>query len=97
MAKQEKKVFRQSRQRNRILEVLRSTHTHPTADWLYQQLKDEFPNLSLGTVYRNLSTLIEQGLVKKIHPAVHLVGVEDLPQVNQHLIMARLPGFRRIG
>ena len=67
MVKQEQKVFRQSRQRSRILDVLRSTDTHPTADWLYQELKDEFPNLSLGTVYRNLATLIEQGFVKKIH------------------------------
>ena len=66
MTKQEQKVFRQSKQRNRILELLRSTDSHPTADWLYPQLKDEFPNLSFGTVYRNLATLIEQDLVKKI-------------------------------
>jgi len=67
MAKQNQKIFRQSKQRNRILELLRSTESHPTADWLYEQLKNEFPRLSLGTVYRNLSTLIEQELVKKIH------------------------------
>jgi Fur family peroxide stress response transcriptional regulator len=40
---------------------------HPTADWLYAQLKKEFPKLSLGTVYRNLSILTEQGLVKRLH------------------------------
>jgi Fur family peroxide stress response transcriptional regulator len=49
-----------------MLEVLRSTGTHPTADWLYNQLKDEFPNLSMGTVYRNLTILTGQGLIKKI-------------------------------
>jgi Fe2+ or Zn2+ uptake regulation protein len=67
MPKQEQKNRRQSKQRNRILELLRSTESHPTADWLYQRLKKEFPLLSLGTVYRNLSTLIDQGYVKKIH------------------------------
>ncbi|MBN2103367.1 transcriptional repressor [bacterium] len=58
--------YRQSRQRRRILQLLKETHTHPTVDWMYQQLKPEFPKLSLGTIYRNLSILTEQGLVNKI-------------------------------
>ena len=66
MSKQEKKYFRQSKQRNRILELLRSTDRHPTADWLYLQLKSEFPNLSLGTVYRNLEILSESGEIQKL-------------------------------
>ena len=60
-------IFRQSKQRTRILELLRSTEIHPTADWLYEKLKNEYPRLSPGTVYRNLSILVEQGLAKKIH------------------------------
>jgi len=60
------KTYRQSRQRNMILDLIRSTDTHPTADWLYAQLKRKIPSLSLGTVYRNLSILNEQGLVQKI-------------------------------
>ena len=86
MTKQEQKVFRQSKQRNRILELLRSTDRHPTADWLYQQLKDEFPNLSFGTVYRNLATLIEQGLVKKIHFGSTFDRYEANTQPHYHLI-----------
>lgn len=58
--------IRNSKQRTRILELLRSTGSHPTATWLYDKLKNEFPNLSLGTVYRNLIILIEQGLINKI-------------------------------
>jgi len=61
------KSYRQSKQRERILQLLRSTDRHPTADWLYGQLKKEFPHLSLGTVYRNLNILVEQDLVQKIH------------------------------
>lgn len=58
--------FRKSKQRERILALLNSTDSHPTAGWLYDHLKNEFKNLSMGTVYRNLSILVEQGLIKKI-------------------------------
>ena len=58
--------YRQSKQRKRILELLRSSEKHPTADWLYDHLKKEFPHLSLGTVYRNLNILSDQELVQKI-------------------------------
>jgi Fur family peroxide stress response transcriptional regulator len=60
-------VYKRSKQRQRILEVLGSTDTHPTADWIYAKLKKEFPSLSMGTVYRNLTILQEQGLINKIH------------------------------
>jgi Fur family peroxide stress response transcriptional regulator len=86
MAQQEQKVFRKSKQRNRILELLRSTDSHPTADWLYQQLKKEFPNLSLGTVYRNLALLYEQGLVKKIHFGSTFDRFEANTRPHYHLI-----------
>jgi len=43
-----------------------STGAHPTASWIYDKLKGEFPELSMGTVYRNLNILKEQGLIRKI-------------------------------
>lgn len=46
--------------------MLQNTRIHATADWLYNELKRELPRLSMGTVYRNLTILIEQGLVRKI-------------------------------
>jgi Fur family peroxide stress response transcriptional regulator len=58
--------YRRSRQRERILELLRGTDTHPTANWLYARLRKEFPDLSMGTIYRNLGVLTEQGLVSRI-------------------------------
>jgi len=63
---QVKENYRQSGQRDRILEVLKNTGSHPTADWIYTQLKSEFPKLSPGTVYRNLGILQEMGKIKKI-------------------------------
>ena len=80
------KQLRQSKQRNRLLEVLRSTESHPTADWLYEQLKQEFPNLSLGTVYRNLATLVDHGLVKKIHFGSTYDRFEANTHPHYHLI-----------
>ena len=86
MLNKEQIKFRQSKQRNRILELLRSTDNHPTADWIYEQLKKEFPKLSLGTVYRNLSTLIDQGLVKKIHFGSTFDRFEANTQPHYHLV-----------
>ena len=52
-----------SKKRQAILEVIRGTDIHPTAEWVYQTLKPEYPNLSLGTVYRNIAFFKEEGLV----------------------------------
>ncbi len=57
---------RKSRQRDHILEVLRKTKTHPTAKWLFGRVRQQFPNLSLGTVYRNLGILVKQGFVNRL-------------------------------
>lgn len=55
-----------SRQRESIKQYLMSTKEHPTADIIYQNVKKEYPKISLGTVYRNLTLLVEVGEVKKI-------------------------------
>jgi Fur family peroxide stress response transcriptional regulator len=58
--------YRRSEQRERILALLRSTDTHPNANWLFGKLKREFPNLSIGTIYRNIGILVRQGLINRI-------------------------------
>jgi Fur family peroxide stress response transcriptional regulator len=58
--------YRKSKQRDEILNILRETNIHPTANWIYDKLKKENSRLSLGTVYRNLSILVEQDLVDRI-------------------------------
>ena len=57
---------KQFRKRNAILECLRNTHAHPSADTLYQMLQKEHPDISLATVYRNLSLFKEQGLIASV-------------------------------
>lgn len=61
------KNLRMTRQRQRILEVLRSTTSHPTADWVYEQVRREIPDISLGTVYRNLKVLKESGEIMELN------------------------------
>ena len=51
---------RKSKQRDRILELLQSDRLHVTANWIYDNLRQEFPTLSLGNVYRNLNILVDQ-------------------------------------
>ena len=55
-----------SKKRQAILECLSGTTSHPTADWIYSQLKPLYHDLSLATVYRNLSRLKEAGLVRSV-------------------------------
>ncbi len=57
---------KQFRKRSAILACLRSTQTHPCAEWVYRRLKPDFPDLSLGTVYRNLTLFKEQGLIRSL-------------------------------
>jgi Fur family ferric uptake transcriptional regulator/Fur family peroxide stress response transcriptional regulator len=49
-----------------MLALLRSTDVHPTANWLFGRLKREFPRLSIGTIYRNIGILVQQGLIGRI-------------------------------
>ena len=59
-------VLKYSRQREAIKEYLMSTKEHPTADMVYMHMREENPNISLGTVYRNLNLLTELGEIRKL-------------------------------
>ena len=58
--------LKRSKQRDAILEYLKSTTCHPTADTVYENVKEKFPNISLGTVYRNLNLLAECHQILKL-------------------------------
>ena len=57
------KQTRMTKQRKAILRILKNTTSHPTADWIYEKVRKEIPNISLGTVYRNLNVLAENGKI----------------------------------
>lgn len=57
---------RYSRQRELIHQTLMGTDQHPTAEMVYSWLKPDNPNLSLGTVYRNLNLLADEGVITRM-------------------------------
>lgn len=59
-------MIKRSRQRDAILECLKNRYDHPTADEIYQSVHEVIPNISLGTVYRNLTFLLEQGYIIRL-------------------------------
>lgn len=58
--------MRYSKQREAILQIVQMNPVHPTADWVYEQVKKTVPNISLGTVYRNLNQLVETNAITAI-------------------------------
>ena len=60
-------VRRHSRQREQIIEFLKGRKDHPTADMVYSNVRMQNPNISLGTVYRNLTLLSESGEINRLN------------------------------
>lgn len=91
-----------SAKREAIYNMLLSSHSHPAAEWIYEQLRPEIPDLSLGTVYRNLAVLREAGMVRSIG----VIGGQERFDANMtyhaHFICRRcfsvsdLPGGRSL-
>ena len=59
-------TVKRSRQRDAIRSFLMSRKDHPTAEVVYDNVSKEFPNISLGTVYRNLTFLVDNGMAMKV-------------------------------
>ncbi|MCD6282113.1 transcriptional repressor [bacterium] len=55
-----------TRQRRVILEELKKAGSHPTADEVYRRVQKRIPNISMGTVYRNLEALSEHGIICRL-------------------------------
>ncbi|MCA1950087.1 MAG: transcriptional repressor [Treponema sp.] len=81
--------FKRSRQRDRIMSLLCSTKSHPTAAWIYETLKPEMPDLSLGTVYRNLKILAFQGKLQVLHSGSGFDRFDGDTRPHYHLLCTR--------
>ena len=60
------RATRYSKKREAILNAIRGSDAHPSAEWIYQALKPAHPDLSLGTVYRNLLFFQRQGTIQSV-------------------------------
>jgi len=79
-------MLRKSRQRDAILGVVKGVTSHPTANWIYDQVRGEIPNISLGTVYRNLRLLVEEGQILEIELAGTLSRFDGNTQYHHHFM-----------
>ena len=74
------------RKRDAILNCVRTTHTHPSADWVYEHVRTEVPDISLATVYRNLALFKEQGLIASVATVKGVERFDGNTQPHVHFI-----------
>lgn len=75
---------RDTKQRTLILRVLKNNRSHPTADWIYEEVKKEIPDISKGTVYRNLQVLQEDGAITELNLDRTLARYEEKQKTHYH-------------
>ena len=85
---------RMTKQRRIILEQLRCTHNHPTAEELYIEVRKQLPHISLGTVYRNLEVLVTSGEVRQLNLAGSVRRFDGNLDPHSHV---RCLGCGRVG
>lgn len=82
-------MIKYSRQRECIKQFLVGRYDHPTAETVYLNVKKEFPNISLGTVYRNLSLLAELGEIQKISTGIGPDRFDGNPAPHYHFFCSQ--------
>ena len=82
-------ALKYSRQREAIKENLCMRKDHPTADMVYNSIRMQYPNVSLGTVYRNLQLLTEIGELQKIRVGDGLDHFDADTSVHYHFYCTR--------
>ncbi len=76
---------RETRQKQAILDILRSVTNHPTADELYELVRKRIPAISLGTVYRNLDRLAASGQIRRIQSAGSQMRFDGCIEPHTHI------------
>ena len=79
-------MLKYSKQREAIKNFLVTRYDHPTAETVYLNIRKEFPNISLGTVYRNLNLLAEIGEIQKLSSGIGPDRFDGNPAPHYHFI-----------
>ena len=90
-------TIRYSKKREAILNAIRSTQCHPSAEWVYQTLKPSHPDLSLGTVYRNIHMFREEGTVVSVGVVNGLERFDGNTQPHVHFVCERCGAVLDVG
>lgn len=81
--------MRYSSKREAIYEVLKNTKSHPDADWVYRRVREIYPNISLGTVYRNLKTMSESNALLTLETNKNSLHYDADTSPHSHFICNR--------
>ena len=82
-------ALKHSRQREAIKDFLMTRTDHPTADTVYQELREVYPNISLGTIYRNLSLLADIGEIQKIYTGEGVDRFDAQIKPHYHIVCTK--------
>jgi len=77
--------YRSTNQRQVILEEIKKSNSHPTADDIYESVRKRLPKISLGTIYRNIEILYENGLIEKIGPLSNQMRYDGITKNHYHI------------
>lgn len=80
------KTVKYSRQREAIKNYLMTTNVHPTAEMVYEAIREVCPNISLGTVYRNLTFLVDHGEIIRLRCGEESDRFDGRTQPHYHFI-----------
>ncbi len=80
---------RLTRQRKAVMDVLQEARNHPDAAWIYQEVRKVVPNISLGTVYRTLEVLVDEGRIMQLARPGEATRYDANPAPHQHFICER--------
>ncbi|MBI4590381.1 MAG: transcriptional repressor [Candidatus Rokubacteria bacterium] len=90
--------FRLTGPRRLILEMVQGTDRHPTADWVHRQVRRRLSRVSLGTVYRNLRLLVEEGMIKELPgiagPQAGAARFDGNTTIHHHFTCSECGGIR---
>jgi Fur family peroxide stress response transcriptional regulator len=76
-------------QRQIIYEALMSFHGHPSPEAIYERVRKQIPSISLGTVYKNIKTFVESGIVKEVSLHHGSTRIETNMHAHHHFVCMR--------
>lgn len=82
-----------SKHKDTILAVLKSTSVHPSADWIYERVRKEIPSISMGTIYRNLRLLEQDGIICMVAIVGSQARYDGNPCNHYHFICNKCNGI----
>lgn len=73
-------------QRQVIYEAVIGSRRHPTPEWIFEEVKKRIPCISLGTVYKNVKTFVDSGVLREVTLHHGTVRLESNPAPHHHLV-----------